>query len=202
MQKKHLVTVSVLVPAVIMLLLGGCIPYSKGNDKIFADCDSFLAYYDSCTKFMEAMPGSRCREYETLDIPESDSQCYPLVECDWFMKRPETATRLVDCRYSPEEEPHCTLSFDVTCESFSVSDGKLMIVLRNGLDEHIKDMELKVVAEGQTLDCKDSDADRIMATGEEEVFICDGLADKGVLQFVYRDYYQGALNMKEGEIIT
>jgi len=194
----------VIFAGILLLIIGlaGC---TYTSDPVFGDCDTFLMYHDSCDRFMDSWAGSICEERygPLIDIPSSDTDCYPKVECTRFFADEKTSGWLRKCRYLVVE-PKCVMSFDIECTDFSASDNLLSIELRNKMDGHIKDVALQVVTEGGTFDCKDSDNDRILAANETDNFYCDlavGEYLEGTLSLVYKDYRTGAMNTKSGSIV-
>lgn len=185
-----------------LLILSGC---SYGKDPVFRDCDNFLSYHDACVAFMDSYPGSVCdiRYSEYPDIPSSDTECYPKVECGAFFEKPETEDWLRKCRYI-FIEPRCVLSSDVVCERFTASDKLLSVTLLNGLDVSTLDMKLQVVTKKGAFDCRDAGNDDIMGPGESDVFYCDvpvGQYLEGDLLFSYTDQ-AGSAVFKEGKIVV
>jgi hypothetical protein len=202
----------ILVTTIALVTLTACSFRIQGTDllfsiqedeeKVFADCDSFLAYYDACERFMESVPGSRCAEYTTLDIPESDRECYPIVECDWFMRLDRTAQRLSECRFIPPSEPKCIISFDIYCESFTATEQGIDLNISNRMDSHVKRMKVSLIGEDINAECIDSDMDSILASGESDIFSCTPVpAGTYAISVLHEDYRSGAMHTKEGRLV-
>ncbi len=196
-----------IFPAIIMVfvffLVSGCYLYQ--SDPIFGDCDTFLSYHDACVRFMDSYDDSVCwQKYEDYpDIPSSDVECYPKVECSTFFEKEQTKQWLRRCRYVNMEEK-CVLSFDVTCEGWHASDRLLSLKIMNKMDTHIKDVSLQIVSDIGTYDCRDSDNDAILAVNETDTFYCTmpigDYLDATVL-IGYEDYRSGARSNKKGNIV-
>ncbi|MBW2997832.1 hypothetical protein KY349_05825 [Candidatus Woesearchaeota archaeon] len=210
---------------VFILLLSGCemktsitgktylFSIKENSDKIFADCDSFLMYYDACNRFLDSVPGSVCEQrYGTDvlsrdDIPESDDECYPVVECNWYLNIRGIKDRLRECRPDMGSDPKCALSFDVSCESFSAEQGSVTMVLKNNKDRHIKNLALTLVRSGENIDCTDSQGDSFLASGETDEFTCESSSItqgtfESALQLVYQDFKNEALSSATGSLVV
>ena len=192
-----------IIPVLMFFLLSGCYMYQ--SDPIFGDCDTFLNYHDACVRFMDSYRDSVCWEkYEDYpDIPSSDIECYPKVECNLFFEQEQTRQWLRRCRYV-NMEPKCLLSFDVACVDWSASDKLLSLKLENKMETHVKEMSLQVVTSDGTYSCKDSDNDSILAANETDTFYCEmpvGDYLDASLLFVYDDYRSGARHTKTGSLV-
>lgn len=216
---------------ILVLFVSGCsflvqgdkdykVSVMEAEEQVFADCDSFLAYYDSCERFYESIPGSVCEQKYSItsegmtdmsekDIPSGDSSCYPLVECNWFNNLGRTKSRLSECRVSGPARPRCILSYDIQCIGFNATKSEVVLQVKNGLETNIKQVSLTLnTGTGAHITCRDSDDDGILAKGETDTFVCrsaDGLIPlprtrtlKASLDLVYADYNSGAFSTKTG----
>ncbi len=215
MMKRIIILLSLLV---LTLASAGCqlklsgtgyvVSIQEDYERIFADCGSFLAYYDSCQRFFDSWPGSVCdqRYGSYLEVPESDRECYPVQDCDWFMKRPQTPARLAECRYPEDSTPRCMLSFDISCTDFSATQDGISLTLQNNRDYHIKDILLEIISEEGNIRCFDSQQDRILAKDESDVFTCPASLGEGIyrgmISLGFEDYRTNAYNTKTGEIVV
>ncbi|MBW2964533.1 hypothetical protein KY363_03665 [Candidatus Woesearchaeota archaeon] len=215
----------------VLLLASGCsfmvqgdkdysVSVKEAEEQVFADCDSFLAYYDSCERFYESVPGSVCEQRYSVtaegmadisegDIPASDADCYPLVECNWFNGLGRTKSRLAECRVTGPARPRCIISYDIQCVGFNATREQVVLELKNAMDSNIKQVSLSVnTATGAHLTCRDSDDDGILAKGETDTFVCrsgEGILPlprtrtlKATLELVFADYTSGAFSTKTG----
>jgi hypothetical protein len=212
--KAALVVLALLFLSACSSTPTGYFIYNSADD-IFADCDSFLAYYDSCDLFLDAYDDSICkRSYVSMDkISKSDRQCYPAVECSAFFAEATTKARLAECRYE-QGGSKCVLSFDVQCTDHSATSEAITLTIKNNQKTpyNIKKVRLSLHLTDQTIDCTDSDNDAILAAGEEDVFTCRPLygsiplpktrALKATINLQYSDYRTNAMHTKTGVMIS
>ncbi len=202
--KRGMFLTTAAVFLVACTLMSGC--YTQ-QDPVFGDCDTFLAYYDSCVRFVDAYPGSVCEvRYPAGDISvidPSDKECYPMVQCTEFRQTRETADWLRKCRYLDVSE-RCVMSFDVSCDRHAYSDDLVSVTLTNRGEGHMKKIQLQLVSDAGTFSCRDSDNDRILAVNETDTFYCPVGSMPAVFEaemvILYEDYKTGAMNTKTGRL--